>query len=457
MRPPSAPALAFVTLGCPKNTVDSEHMLGLLVRGGFRTVADAAEADVAVINTCAFLGSAARESRQAIAQLAALKRAGRLRGVIVAGCLAQRAGAALLEQFPEVDAVLGTGRWQDVLTAAHRVLDGPPARVARTDAPGGALDALSPRALSTPRHIAYLKISEGCDHRCTFCIVPRLRGRQRSKPLAQVVAEAERLAAAGVRELILIGQDTTGYGSDLPGRPALADLLESLDRIERLIWIRVQYTDPRRWSDRLVEVWANATRVVRYVDMPLQHIAQDMLRAMGRGMTAPATRALVRRLKAGIPGVAVRTSFIVGFPGETEEHFAELERYLEEEPLDHVAVFAYERELETPSYDLTPRVPLAVRRHRRARLLAKQQRLSHARLSRRVGERVGVMIDGPAGSGRWAARTAGSAFEVDGGVIVEGDGLSPGRLASVRVTGATAYDLLACVVPTPPRGAGIAS
>ena len=441
--------MAFVTLGCPKNTVDSESMLGLMVADGFRSVGDPREADVAVINTCAFLSSAVRESRDAIAQLARLKQTGRLRGLIVTGCLAQRAGESLLEDFPEVDAVLGTGQWREVAPAARHVLAGGPRRV-ETDYPGGALDALTPRALSTPRHLAYLKISEGCDHRCTFCIIPRLRGDQRSRPIAELVAEAERLARAGVRELNLIGQDTTDYGSDLPGHPTLADLLQALDGVDGLRWIRVQYTYPRTWSDRLISVWAGATRVVPYVDMPLQHIAADMLRAMGRGMTARDTRALVQRIRAGIPGVAFRTNFIVGFPGETDEHFEELCRYIEEEPFDNLVVFAYEREIETPSHGMSAQVPNAVRRRRRARLLASQQRLSRERLARRIGERLTVMIDGPAlgermasGPTQWAARAAGSAWEVDGGVVVEGERLEPGSLVPVRVTGAAAYDLFA--------------
>ena len=444
-----APTLAFVTLGCPKNTVDSECMLGLMVADGFRTVGDLREADVAVVNTCAFLTSAARESRDTIARVARLKHEGRLRGLIVTGCLAQRAGESLLSEFPEVDAVLGTGQWREIVRAARHVL-AHGVRRATTDYPGGALDTLVPRALSTPRHLAYLKISEGCDHRCTFCIIPRLRGDQRSRPVADLVAEAERLAAAGVRELNLIGQDTTGYGTDLPGRPTLADLLEALDQVAGLTWIRVQYTYPRAWSDRLISVWAHARRVVPYVDMPLQHIASDMLRVMARGMTGRDTRALVRRIKAGIPNLSFRTNFIVGFPGETEAHFDELLRYIEEEPFDHVVVFPYEREPETPSHAMSGQVPAALRRKRRTRLLELQQRLSRERLARRIGQRLTVMIDGPAADGRgadgtmrYAARTSGAAWEVDGGVAVEGRDLEPGSLATVRVTGAAAYDLFA--------------
>jgi ribosomal protein S12 methylthiotransferase len=250
-----------------------------------------------------------------------------------------------------------------------------------------------------------------------------------------------------VRELNLIGQDTTGYGVDLPGKPELADLLLALDGVEGLDWIRVHYTYPRLWSDRLIETWANARRIVPYVDMPLQHISRDMLRRMARAMTAEQTRALVRRIKAGIPGVTFRTNFIVGFPGETDDEFRELEEYLEEERFDHVVVFAYEREAESPAAAMTPRVPVATRRSRRARLLARQQRISHAKLARRIGEKVRVLIDAPAGRGQWAGRTAGAAFEVDGGVVVEGDDLAPGQLIEARITGAGAYDLFARVEP----------
>lgn len=444
-RKATPPTLAFVTLGCPKNTVDSEAMLGLFVRDGFRTVGDPAEADIAVVNTCAFLQSAVAESRDAVAQVAALKHAGNLRGLIVTGCLAQRQGASLLTDFPEVDAVLGTGQWKEVVRAARHVLEGRPDRAAWTDDPSGALDGAVPRALSTPRHLAYLKISEGCDHRCTFCIIPRLRGDQRSRKVADLVAEAERLAAQGVRELVLIGQDTTGYGTDLPDRPTLADLLTALDRIEGLTWIRVQYTYPRLWSDRLIETWAGARRVVPYVDMPLQHIAQDMLRTMARAMTETQTRELVSRIKQGIPGVSFRTNFIVGFPGEDQSHFDTLCRYVEEEGFDHLVVFNYEPEPETPSATMDRQVAKRSKASRRSKLLALQQRLSKERLARRIGERIEVMIDGPAGRGQWAARTAGQAYEVDGGVVVEGEDLTPGEKIPVRVTGASAYDLFARV------------
>ena len=442
---PSAPAptLAFVTLGCPKNTVDSEHMLGLLAAAGFRGVANPDEADVAVVNTCGFLQSAVRESKEMIEKLATYKELGRLKRLIVTGCLGQREGAALLEEHPAVDAVLGTGQWSEVARVARLLLEDTRERLVRVGDPGGALAPLERRARSTPRHLAWLKIAEGCDQRCTFCVIPALRGPQRSRPLEELVEEAGQLGTQGVRELTLVAQDTTGWGRDLPGQPALADLLEALEESPGPPWIRVLYTDPRGWNDRLMGVWARARRVVPYVDLPLQHVATDLLRAMGRGLSGPATRALVRRLKAQIPGLSLRTSFIVGFPGETDAHFDELCRFVVDEPFDHVVVFPYEREPGTPAWDLTPRVPLTVRRSRRSRLLGLQQDLARRRNARRVGERVVVMIDGPAGRNQYAARTAGSAYEVDGGVVVEGEGLAPGALVEVRVTGAAAYDLFA--------------
>jgi ribosomal protein S12 methylthiotransferase len=439
----SPPTLALVTLGCPKNLVDSEHMLGLLTRAGFRTVGDPAKADVAVLNTCGFLQSAVRESRAEIEKLIAAKAKGRPRRIVVAGCLAQRAGAELVADYPEVDAVLGTGRWREIAQVATRLLEGDGTPEVLVSEPGGALDSSVPRALATPRHLAYLKISEGCSQRCAFCIIPKLRGPQHSRALDDLVAESGRLAAAGVRELVLIGQDTTAWGADLPGQPALGDLLEALDRIAGLTWIRVQYTYPRRWDDRLLDVWAGAERVVPYVDLPLQHVSTDVLRAMGRGMSGKATRALVRRIRERIPGVSVRTTFIVGFPGETAQHFEELCRFAEEERFESLVVFDFEREPGTRAWDLTPRVPLTVRRARRARLMELQQRLSYARNAGRIGERLTVMIDGPAGRNQYSARSAGSAFEADGGVLVEGDGLVPGSLVGVRVTGAAAYDLFA--------------
>jgi len=394
-RPP-APRLAFVTLGCPKNQVDSEAMLGLLAKDGFRPTGAIEDAELVVVNTCAFLGSAVEESRRTIRSIARLKSRGTLKGLVVAGCWAQRDGAAIAQQIKGVDAVLGTGSVEKVVGLARAVLARAAARTGESTrahaagtarrrvpaqgpldevhAPGGALTSL-PRALSTPRHVAYLKISEGCDHRCTFCIIPHLRGDQQSRPLASLVAEARLLAASGVKELILIGQDTTAYGVDLPGpdRPRLVTLLKALGDVDGLVWIRVMYTYPREWDEELMDVLGSHPKLVKYVDMPLQHIHDVMLKKMARASNRARTERLLAEIRRRIPGVRLRTSFIVGFPGETKEHYESLRSFVSDMEFDKVVVFAYEPEREAPSSGFTGRVPERVKESRRARLLELQQ------------------------------------------------------------------------------------
>lgn len=458
-----APRLAFVTLGCPKNQVDSEAMLGLLAKDGFRPTGTVEDAELVVVNTCAFLTSAVEESRRTIRSIARLKKSGHLEGLVVAGCWAQRDGAKIAAEIKGVDAVLGTGSVEKIVElsrsvlarsrqnalevaralpgAAKRPRQGP---LDEVHEPGGALTPL-PRALSTPRHLAYLKISEGCDHRCTFCIIPYLRGDQRSRPLDSLVAEARTLAAHGVKELILIGQDTTAYGTDLPGagRPRLATLLKALAEIEGLHWIRVMYTYPREWDEELMDTLGAHPKLAKYVDMPLQHIHDVMLKKMARASTRAKTERLLADIRQRIPGVSLRTSFIVGFPGETKEHFDTLMDFTREQQFDKVVVFSYEPEREAPSSGFTGRVPERVKASRRERLLTLQQEISGRKLAARVGKVEEALIDGPADGGRWTARTQGEAYEVDGAVFVEGEGLQAGDLVSVRITGASAYDLWA--------------
>ncbi len=456
--PRAAPRLAFVTLGCPKNQVDSEAMLGLLAKDGFRPTGAIEEAELVVVNTCAFLGSAVEESRRTIRSIARLKSKGTLQGLVVAGCWAQRDGAAIAQQIKGVDAVLGTGSVEKVVGLARAVLARAASRTRtapgpldEVHAPGGALTSL-PRALSTPRHVAYLKISEGCDHRCTFCIIPHLRGDQQSRPLASLVDEARLLAASGVKELILIGQDTTAYGVDLPGpdRPRLVMLLKALGEVEGLVWIRVMYTYPREWDEELMDTLGSHPKLVKYVDMPLQHIHDVMLKKMARASNRVRTERLLSEIRRRIPGVRLRTSFIVGFPGETKEHFESLRSFVSDMEFDKVVVFAYEPEREAPSSGFTGRVPERVKESRRARLLELQHDISARKLARRVGAIETVLVDGPADDGRMSARTEGEAFEVDGAVFVEGAGLAPGQFARVRVTGASAYDLWATALSTEP-------
>ena len=459
----AGPALAFVTLGCPKNQVDSEAMLGLLAKDGFRPTGAVEDAELVVVNTCAFLSSAVDESRRTIRDIAKLKKKGRLEGLVVAGCWAQRDGAKIAAEIPGVDAVLGTGSVEKIVELSRAVLARGRERAAakarrvpldEVHEPGGALVPL-PRALSTPRHLAYLKISEGCDHRCTFCIIPHLRGDQRSRPLPQLVAEARTLAAHGVKELILIGQDTTAYGTDLAGpeRPRLSTLLKALAEVDGIEWIRVMYTYPREWDDELMETLGGHPKLAKYVDMPLQHIHDVMLKRMARASTRAKTTALLDRIREKIPGVSLRTSFIVGFPGETREHFDTLMQFVEEQQFDKVVVFSYEPEREAPSSNFTGRVPERVKASRRDRLLTLQHGVSGRKLAARVGQLTTALVDGPAEGGRWAARTQGEAYEVDGCVFVEGDGLQAGDLVPVRITGASAYDLWAsALAPARPGG-----
>jgi ribosomal protein S12 methylthiotransferase len=460
--------LAFVTLGCPKNQVDSEAMLGLLARDGFRPTGDVAEAELVVVNTCAFLSSAVEESRRTIRSIARLKKTGNLKGLVVAGCWAQRDGVAIASQIPGVDAVLGTGSVEKIVELSRAVLDRadvrdtlpPPRRGAprqgpldEVHAPGGALVPL-PRALSTPRHLAYLKISEGCDHRCTFCIIPHLRGDQQSRPVDSLVAEARLLAASGVKELVLIGQDTTAYGTDFAGagagRPRLATLLRALAKVDGIEWIRVMYTYPREWDEELMDTLGSEPKLCKYVDMPLQHIHDVMLRRMARASDRAKTERLLGEIRRRIPGVSLRTSFIVGFPGETKEHFDALLSFVRDTEFDKVVVFAYEPEREAPSHAFKGQVAPRIKQSRRERLLVLQQEISARRLKRRVGNVETVLVDGPAEGGRWAARTQGEAYEVDGGVFVEGAGLAPGTFAPARITGASAYDLWAVALAPGP-------
>jgi ribosomal protein S12 methylthiotransferase len=465
--PAVAPRLAFVTLGCPKNQVDSEAMLGLLARDGFRATGDVGEADLVVVNTCAFLSSAVDESRKTIKAIARLKKTGHLRGLVVAGCWAQRDGAAIAQEIPGVDAVLGTGSVEKIVELSRSVLERADARAAappprrgtprqgpldEVHAPGGALVAL-PRALSTPRHLAYLKISEGCDHRCTFCIIPVLRGDQQSRPVDSLVAEARLLAANGVKELVLIGQDTTAYGIDLPapGRPRLSTLLKALTEIDGIEWIRVMYTYPREWDEELMDTLGGHPKLCKYVDMPLQHIHDVMLKKMARASNRAKTEKLLAEIRRRIPGVSLRTSFIVGFPGETKEHFDSLMSFVRDTEFDKVVVFSYEPEREAPSSGFTGQVAQRIKDSRRERLLTLQQEISARRLARRVGRVETVLVDGPADDGgRWFARTQGEAYEVDGGVYVEGTGLAPGAFAQARITGASAYDLWAVALAPGP-------
>ena len=432
------------SLGCPKNLVDSEVMLGRLLGRGCAAVADPAEADVLLVNTCAFIEEAKEESIAAILDLAAVKEAaGGQPRLVVAGCFAQRYADAIREEMPEVDVVIGTGavdRVADLLDAA-RPDDGP---VVAVDRPCTVPGADAPRVLSTPRYTAYLKIAEGCSQRCTFCIIPRLRGRQRSRPVADVVAEARRLAAEGVRELNLVAQARTHYGPDRRDGTDLAALLRALDRTEGIRWIRLLYAYPHQVTDALVAAIAECDRVVPYLDMPIQHADDAVLLAMQRRTTRREIEDILRRLRDAIPDIVLRTSFIVGFPGETEAQFERLLAFVSEQRFDRVGVFTYSAEEGTRAARWPDDVPAEVKAARRDRLMELQQAISAEKHARLVGRTVEVLVEGPSAESEWLleGRTAGQAPEIDGVTYVARGTAPPGAIVPARVVQAGPYDLV---------------
>jgi len=434
--------VALVTLGCAKNLVDSEIMAGLLTRGGFTTASDPSDADVALVNTCAFIGPSQKESIDRILEMAALKREGKLRAVVVAGCLAQRYQAELLAEIPEVDAVVGTGQVDAIVRVLNRALREDHERILEVGPPGTAVDLAGHRAVSTPRHVAYLRIADGCDFRCTFCIIPQLRGDLRSRPLESVVAEARRLAEAGTKELLLIAQDSTSYGADLYGEARLPQLLRALATVDGIEWIRVHYTHPKTWSEALIQVFEEESKVCKYVDIPLQHVTDAMLRRMRREVRRADTERLIETLRARVPGVAIRTHFIVGFPGETEEDFDHLLRYVREAALDHVGCFAYSREEGTPGGRMKEQLPERVKLQRRRALMAAQREVAAKVWGGWVGRTVPVRVDAavPGRPEVWSGRVEQQGYEVDGVTYVRG-AVKPGERVTARIVRARQYDL----------------
>ena len=439
--------VALVTLGCAKNLVDSEIMAGLLAKGTFTMTSDPAAADVALVNTCAFIGPSQRESIDRILEMAALKREGKLRGIVVAGCLAQRYQADLLNEIPEVDAVVGTGQVDAIVRVMNRVLRSPSSRILEVGPPGTAVDLASHRAVSTPRHVAYLRIADGCDFRCTFCIIPALRGDLRSRPLESVVAEARRLAEGGTRELLLIAQDSTSYGADLYGEARLPELLRELVRIQGIEWVRVHYTHPKTWSEALIQVFEEEVKICKYVDIPLQHVTDAMLRRMRREVRRADMERLIETLRSRIPGVAIRTHFIVGFPGETEEDFTELLGYVRGAELDHVGCFAYSREDGTPAGRMKEQIPERLKLSRRQALMTAQKKVATSVWGRWVGRTVPVLVDGPVAGrpGVSVGRVEQQGYEVDGVTYVRAADGAPapeaGAWVRVRIVRAREYDL----------------
>ncbi len=435
--------IGFISLGCPKNLVDSEVMMGLLETRGHQLTQDPAEAEALVVNTCSFIEPAKQESIDTILETAEYKKAGRARRLVVAGCLVERHRQELREQIPEIDAVLGTNELESIVSHCEGT---GPQRVGAT--PGGYLyHDLTPRLLATPRHFAYLKINEGCDHPCSFCIIPQLRGSFRSRRFESVVREAERLFARGVREVTLIGQDTTAYGEDLGIRDGLPSLLDRLAALPNAGWIRVLYAYPNRVTNRLLVTIAKHQALCRYLDIPLQHASAGVLRRMRRGANADIFLQMIERIRRTIPGVSIRTSFIVGFPGETEADFDLLCQFLEAAKFDHVGCFRYSDDETSASYELDGKLDKRTIYNRQRRLMARQRRISRRCKRALVGQRLPLLVGGPSRETDllWEGRLESQAEEIDGKTYLtrfpDGAFPKPGDLGIVRITRAGDYDL----------------
>ena len=465
----------MVSLGCPKNLVDSEVMLGLAQRAGLELTREPEQAEVLIVNTCAFIDKAKQESVDAILEMAQHKKTGACRTLVVAGCLAERYRADLRDQIPEIDVILGTGEVPDIVAAlgltggrtsrttsplqvlranGDPVTFGQSGRAAPASAPRSQdlptyiYDADTPRLLATPRHYAYVKIAEGCDYKCGFCIIPTLRGHYRSRPHDQVVREARDLAARGVKELLLISQDTTFYGNDRGERGALARLLRALNDVEGIEWIRLLYLYPTTIGDDVLGAMADLEKVCPYIDLPLQHAADAVLKRMKRPGTRASYERLLDRIRRRVPDVTLRTTFIVGYPGETADDFEELLDFVGAQEFNHVGVFTYSHEEGTSAFDLADDVPAGVKERRRAAVMRRQRQIVTRAQRRRVGERLRLVVDGPSSEHELVlrARSAGQAPDIDSVVYLtdcDPASLTPGEFLDAELVSARDYDLLA--------------
>ena len=432
----------FVSLGCDKNLVDSEVMLGLLEDGGYQIVDDETEADVIVINTCCFIHDAKEESIQTILEMAEYKKTGNLKALIVTGCLAQRYYKEIGTELPEVDAVLGTTAYDKICDVIKKTLAG------KGSVTLGDLDALplqeTRRLVTTGGHYAYLKIAEGCDKHCTYCIIPKLRGRYRSVPVERLVKEAEELAGQGVKELILVAQETTLYGKDLYGEKSLHRLLKRLCQISGLKWIRILYCYPEEIYDELVRVMKEEKKICRYLDLPIQHASDAVLKGMGRRTSKKQLKEMIGRLREEIPDITLRTTLITGFPGETKEQHKELLEFVDEMEFDRLGVFTYSPEEDTPAAEMPGQIPEEVKEERQAELMELQQEIAFARAETMEGQEILVMIEGKvANENVYVGRTQKDAPNVDGLIFINTDReMMSGDFARVKVTGALEYDLI---------------
>ena len=442
--------VCLISLGCARNLVDSEVILGHAVEQGFLVTQNPEDADVAVINTCGFIEQAKQESIDTILSVCRLKEEGQLKGVIAVGCLTQRYGEDLRASMPEVDAVLGISDYSGVAGIVRELVNGSKRRWSSTVDGGKPKTARSDtnRVLLTPKSFSYLRISEGCDHTCTFCAIPSMRGRNRSKPMDVLVEETQNLASAGVKEIVVVAEDSTAYGLDLFRKRKLAELLEKIGAVDGIEWIRVMYAYPHTVDKELTRVLREHDKLVPYLDIPIQHISSPMLRAMKRGVSSEQVADILWRLRDEVPGIAVRSTYIVGFPGETDADFDALLDFTEKYRFERLGVFTYSTEDGTPAAGLPDAVPEEVATERQARLMAAQKLILDAHNAARVGQTLRVLVDGREDKTRCVGRTVADAPEIDCRVLVrsessrEGEGLVAGEFADVRITGVEGYDLV---------------
>ena len=434
--------LLFVSLGCDKNLVDSEEMLGLLTRKGFEIVDDETQAEVIIINTCCFINDAKEESVNTILEMAEYKKTGSCKALIVTGCMAQRYKNEIIEEVPEVDAVLGTTSYEDIYRAIQEAVDGKQFQEFKSI--DYLPESLGRRVLTTGGHFGYLKIAEGCDKHCTYCIIPKLRGKFRSVPMERLLTQAREMAEEGVKELILVAQETTVYGTDIYGKKSLHVLLRELCKISGIRWIRVLYCYPEEIYDELIQTMKEEKKICHYLDLPIQHASDRILKRMGRRTTRAELVDIVNKLRGEIPDIVLRTTLITGFPGETEEDHEELMKFVDEMEFDRLGVFTYSPEEDTPAAGMPDQIPEEIKEERRDEIMELQQEISYDKGTDRIGQELLVMIEGKvADESAYIGRTYGDAPKVDGYIFVQtGELLMTGDFAKVRVTGALEYDLI---------------
>ncbi len=437
--------IAFISLGCDKNRVDSEVMIGLLKEGNFNIISEEDSADIIIINTCCFIGDALMESIETIVEMGEYKKTGNLKGLIVCGCISERYKEEIFKEMPEVDAIVGATSFDDILDVVKRVLNGEKYfSVMKSINERQSDENIKKRVLSTPPYTAYIKISEGCDNRCSYCIIPKLKGCHRSRSIENIVEEAKKLAINGVKEIILVGQDTSIYGRDIYGKPSLHLLLEELAKIEDLEWIRLMYAYPETLTDETIDVMAREDKILNYIDMPIQHSNNEVLSRMFRKSTRELLLQKIKKLREKMPDICLRTSLIVGFPGETEEEFNDLLSFIEEIRFDRLGIFTYSREEDTKAYDLENQIDEDIKIERYNEAMELQKQISAEKCFEQVGKTLKVIIEGSLSgeTGVYCGRSYKDAPDIDGLVFVESDReIISGEIIDVYIKNATDYDL----------------